>query len=304
MKRLFLKAAGAAAAGALLQACGGGGGGGGGSGNPSGSQTLLQLLQQDGRFSTLLSAVQNAGLADQLGQAGASQTLFAPDNDAFARLASRTGTLSDAKLAEFVSFHVVRRFYSAAALRSLAASSPNTADTLFGDAPPNEAKLIFFTDNGQLNIWDGIGRTSITITEPDLAANNGVLHVVSDVMVPRGVLTVSQILRASIDSFSEFAASMVNSGATGAFSGSAVTVFVPDNSRADASALTNSQVLHHAVAGEIGSNAFTTRTLTPLSGGALRLVKGPPDTINGRNITDVDFFGSNGVIHVIDGILP
>jgi uncharacterized surface protein with fasciclin (FAS1) repeats len=86
VKRLFLKAASVAAAGALLKACGGGGGGGG-SGTPTGSLTLLQLLQQDGRFSTLLAALQTAGLADRLGQAGASQTLFAPTDAAFDTLA-------------------------------------------------------------------------------------------------------------------------------------------------------------------------------------------------------------------------
>jgi transforming growth factor-beta-induced protein len=307
VKRLFLKAAGAAAAGALLKACGGGGGGG--SGSPSGSQTLLQLLQQ-GRFSILLTALRTAGLAGQLDQAGASQTLFAPTNDAFNTLTSRTGALSADKLAEFIGFHVVPQFLSAAALRSFAGSG-QTPETLYSYRG-NTAVLIFKTDNGPLNIWDGIGRTSITIPEPDIAASNGVLHVVSDVLVPRGVLTVAQILRASIDSFSEFSAS-VQGPTFATLNGTAsYTVFVPDNAFMNGS-LADNVVRTHIVAGEIGSNAFDpagVRLTTLNSNQQVTLRKGSGSVLATLSygavqatVTDVDFFASNGVIHVINTVL-
>jgi transforming growth factor-beta-induced protein len=308
VKRLFLKATGAAAAGVVLKACGGGGGGGGngGGGNPSGSQTLLQLLQ-DGRFSILLAALESAGLAGALGQAGA-QTLFAPTNDAFNTLAQRTGALSTGKLAEFIGFHIVPQFYSAAALRALGQN--NTPDTLYifrGDT----AKLIFVTDNGPLNIWDGIGRTSITIAEPDIAASNGVLHVVSDVLVPRGVLTVLQILRASIDSFSEFSASVTDSTSINALNGAgSVTLFVPGNDAVNGTVTTVRQ--HIVPGGEYGTSTFTTAgtALTPLAGRQMTLRKGSGSVLATLSygtvqatVTDVDFFGSNGVINVIDRVL-
>lgn len=309
MKRLFLKAAGAAAAGALLKACGGGGGGGGS--GPSGSLTLLQLLQQDGRFSTLLTALQNAGLADQLGQVGADQTLFAPTNDAFDALASRVGALSNQKLAELIGFHVVPRFLSASTLRSFAASDtrPETLYTFRTDP----AVLIFVNNGGQLNIWDGVGRTSITVPETDVAASNGVLHVVSDVLVPKGVLTVAQTLRASIDSFSEFSASV--SGSTlGTLNGAGqFTVFVPIND-AVSSQLADSVVRRHIVSGQsIGSDGFPAAgvALTTLSNQQVTLRKGSNAVVLATltygsvqaNVTDVDFFASNGVIHVIDRVL-
>jgi uncharacterized surface protein with fasciclin (FAS1) repeats len=312
VKRLFLKAAGVAAAGALLEACGGGGGGGGGGGTPSGNQTLLQLLQQDARFSTLLAALQTAGLADALGQAGANQTLFAPTNDAFATLASRTGALSTSKLAEFVGFHVVPQFYSAAALRAL--GSGNTTDTLYSFRS-DTAKLIFVTDNGPLNIWDGIGRTSITVPEPDIAASNGVLHVVSDVLVPRGVLTVLQILRASIDSFSEFSASVTDPTSINALNGAGlVTVFVPSNDAINGTLNVPVVQQHIVPGGEFGSNTFTATgpTMTTLARRSMTLRKGSGAVLATLNygtsdpratVTDVDFFGSNGVVNVIDRVL-
>ncbi len=308
MKRLFLKAAGVAAAGALLKACGGGGGG---NGNPSGSQTLLQLLQQDGSFSTLLAALEAAGLADRLGQAGAGQTLFAPTNAAFDTLASRTGGLSPATLAAFAGFHVVPQFLSAAGLRSLAASG-QTPETLYSFRG-NTAVLIFVSDGGgPLSIWDGIGRTSISITEPDIAASNGVLHVVSDVMVPRGILTLAQTLRASIDSFSEFSASVQGSTFATLNGTTAYTLFVPGNDAVNG-ALADNVVRQHIVASEIGSNAFVAAgtTLTTLNNQQVTLRRGSGTVLATLSygsavqatVTDVDFFATNGVIHVINSVL-
>lgn len=307
LKRLFLKAAGVAAAAALLKACGGGGGGGGSSG-PTGSLTLLQVLQQDGRFSTLLTALQDAGLADRLGQAGTGQTLFAPTNDAFDTLASRIGTLPAAKLAELISFHVVPKFLSAADLRSLAASgeTPNTLYSHLG----NPAVLIFVVDNnGPLSIWDGIGRTSITIPETDVPASNGVLHVVSDVLLPRYVLTVSQMLRANTDSL--FAASMSAQVSAELDGAGPYTVFAPSNDAITGAAV---NVRDHVLAVQIGGDSFpsTSTPYTTLSGRTIRLTKGavPPvlGTLSDSTpvqaiVTDVDFFGSNGVIHVINKVL-
>ena len=314
MKRLFLKAAGAAATGALLQACGGGGGSGGGGGTPSGNQTLLQLLQQDGRFSSLLSAVQRAGLTDQFAQAGASQTLFAPTNEAFAALNSRVGSLSDAQLTSILRFHVTPQFLSAAAINSLGASS-GTAATLY-DFRGDAAVLIFVRENSQLNIWDGIGRTSITLGETDIAASNGVLHVVNDVLLPRGVLTVSGILSASIDSFSNYRAAMSPADVTLLDGAGPFTVFVPSN---DSPGTIN--VRRHVLSVQIGSDAFPTTTTqyTTRSGATSRLTKGttPPQVVNQKTVlgtltdstataaivTDVDFYGTNGVVHVIDKVL-
>jgi uncharacterized surface protein with fasciclin (FAS1) repeats len=305
VKRLVLKAVGVVAAGALLKACGGGGGSisAGGGGVPSGNLTLLQVLQQDGRFSRFLAALQGAGLTDALGQAGTSQTVFAPPDDAFDRLASNVGTLSGGQLADIARFHVVPQFLSSATLVAYGApggARPATRYSFGGDA----AVLIFVFENNQLNIWDGAGRTSITLTQPDVAASNGVLHVVSDVLLPRHVLTVSQMLHANIDSL--FAALVSNEfDGTGPY-----TVFVPSNN-----VITGAiNVRDHALGRLLGSDNFPT-TPTPymtLSGRTTQLTKGtaPPvlATLTDRTptpaiVTDVDFFASNGVIHTINKVL-
>lgn len=307
VKRLFLKAAGVAAAGALLKACGGGGGGGGG-GGPSGTQNLLEVVQQDSRFSRLLGAVQSAGLAGQLAQAGANQTLFAPTNEAFDALTSRVGGLSNEQLTSILSFHLAPQFLSSDSLRSLGTRN-GTAATLFsfgGDA----ALLIFVDNGGTLNIWDGVGRTSITFGQTDVAASNGVLHVVNDVLLPRHVLTLSQMLSASIDSFSNFRAAMSAADVNRLNGAGSYTVFVPINGAPGGITFG-----YHVLARQLGSDSFpTTATSYPtlISGRTTTLKKQTTGNVlatltdstrTPANVTDVDFFATNGVIHVIDKAL-
>jgi uncharacterized surface protein with fasciclin (FAS1) repeats len=309
VKRLFLKAAGVAAAGALLKACGGGGGdGGGGGGNPTGTQNLLEVVQQDARFSRLLDAAQRAGLTGRLAQAGANQTLFAPTNEAFDALASRVGGLSDAQLNSILSFHVAPEILSSDALKSLG-SRNGTAATLFGSGG-DTAFLIFVNNGGTLNIWDGVGRTSITFGQMDVAASNGVLHVVNDVLLPRRVLTLSQMLTASIDSFSSFRAAMSAANVNLLNGAGPYTVFAPINGAPGAITFD-----FHVLPRQLGSDSFPTTTTsypTLRRGRETRLTKRTSGNVLATltdstsvlaNVTDVDFFATNGVIHVIDKAL-
>jgi Fasciclin domain len=318
VKRLFLKAAGVAAAGVLLKACGGGGGGGGGNSGgggtcgATGTDSLLQRLQ-DGRFSALLQAVNKAGLAGTLDDRSANLTFFAPDNDAFDRLGNRIGAgdrngllaaLSAGQWKDIINFALLPQRSSSCDLTP--SSGDLRPDTLFTQPNADVAKLIFVRERSgdPLTIWDGIGRYLINFQESDLGAVNGVMHVPSDVLLPRYVLTVSQMLRASIDSFSDFAAS-ITADVPELNSGGAFTVFASFNGTFTPP-LNRNQRRHQVVSGiTLKSNDFGTNPrLTPLFGGVLTLNAGSPSTINGNAITDVDFFGSNGVIHVVRGVVP
>jgi uncharacterized surface protein with fasciclin (FAS1) repeats len=323
VKRLFLKAAGVAAAGVLLKACGGGGGGGGSSGGGgggggggncqaiSGSDTLLQRLQ-DSRFSALLAAVNKAGLADQLNDRAADLTLLAPDNDALDRLGARIGRgdrnglvagLSAAQWGDILRFSLLPQRLSSCDLTPPAGQDlrPNT---LYTQPTGDVAQLIFLRDgSGPLTILGRAGANA-TLAQSDLGAVNGVMHVPSDAVLPAYVLTLSEMIRSSVDSSSGFANDLVQRvpelSRTGPY-----TVFVPiDGSFTPP--LSAAQQRRHVVSGLVRSNDFTEgRTLTPLSGAALtlRLNGAANDTINGTEITDVDFFGSNGVIHVVRGLI-
>jgi transforming growth factor-beta-induced protein len=335
-KRLFLKASSIAVAATLLKACGGGGNSSDGQAptppapSPVGAATLLQRLQQEGRFSNLLAAANRAGLAAQLDQDGASQTLFAPTNDAFAALAQRIGfgdagsmigALTVDQLAGILGFHVVpQRLYSAD-LESFGQPGGQRPGTLY-DFRGVAAQLIFIAEGGQLSLWDGIGRTSITIQQFDLAASNGVLHVVSDVLLPRGVLTVSQTLRANIDSFAGYSAAVTAAGFSDELQGSGpFTVFVPSDNVINGP-LASNVVRYHVLGQELGVNSFPAgANFTTLNNSqTVRIARGrtPPlsnsagqsvlatltdATTTPGNVIDVDFYASNGVIHVLDKVL-
>jgi uncharacterized surface protein with fasciclin (FAS1) repeats len=266
----------------------------------------LQRLQ-DGRFSALLQAVNKAGLASSLDDRSANLTFFAPDNDAFDRLGSRIGLRDRNGLVAALSAQQWRDILNFATLPQRSSScdlTPSSGDlrpeTLF-DQPIGKAVLIFVRENGgPLYIWDGIGRYLITFQESDLGAVNGVMHVPSDVLLPRYVLTVSQMLRASVDGYSDFAASITD--VTELNGGGAFTVFASFNGTFSPSMMSTNQRRRQIVSGTVKSNDFaTTPTVTNLLGGRLALTR---STIGGKAIIDVDFFASNGVIHTVSGIVP
>jgi uncharacterized surface protein with fasciclin (FAS1) repeats len=327
VKRLFLKACTATVAAALIPACGGGASGGsttGGSGG-GGTGTLLQVVTQDVNFSVLRAAVEKAQLQSVLDNAGSSLTLFAPENSAFDALALRLGlgsgigligALSMQQVRDILHFNVVPQRWSLADLFALATSGVRPA-TLY-QYRGNAAALILMPQGGQLHIWGGIGRTVNAVRRADVAASNGVLHVISEWLLPRGVFSVAQTLLTSIDGFSEFGAEMTRNMITAELDGPGpFTLFAPVDG-AVTPPLSAATWRNHVVSGLVlDSDGFllpsspATITLTMLSGRLLTLRRGSGSQLATlsdamgvlANVTDVDFFANNGVTHTIDGML-
>jgi uncharacterized surface protein with fasciclin (FAS1) repeats len=125
------------------------------------------------------------------------------------------------------------------------------------------------------------------------------------------VLTVSQMLRASVDAFAGYAARMVATGVDSQLNGAGpFTVFAP-GFVSPLPALDAAGVRRHARTGRLDGDDFfaqgSPRAMTSLAGTALTLRSGSPPTVSGPSTTasvvDVDFWGSNGVIHTINGVL-
>ena len=137
--------------------------------------TLIGLLENDpdGRFTTLVAAIDAAGLRESL-DAGGSFTLLAPSNDAFTALLDQAGMTADDLLAQpdtlrdLLYAHVIQGAYF---FRNLI-SGP-TLDTTLDGAPVAFALTDgFLTANGA------------TISDTDNPASNGVMHVLDSVIVP------------------------------------------------------------------------------------------------------------------------
>jgi uncharacterized surface protein with fasciclin (FAS1) repeats len=143
--------------------------------HPSRSATsapsIPQVAKTAGQFTTLLAAVDAAGLTQTLLGRGPF-TLFAPTDEAFKRLP--TGTVAELlkpenreKLRTILTYHVVAGRVTAAQARTV-----RTAETVANlDVRISDA-------NGELRINDA------TVRIADIPASNGIIHVIDRVLLP------------------------------------------------------------------------------------------------------------------------
>lgn len=135
-------------------------------------------------FSTLVAAVQAAGLVDTLNSAGPF-TVFAPDNAAFGRLPAGTvDTLvqpaNRATLTRILTYHVVAGRISASDVANAvrAGGGRATFTTVAG-----VSLTARYDSHGRLVLVDATGGTS-RITATDINQSNGVIHVIDRVVMP------------------------------------------------------------------------------------------------------------------------
>lgn len=130
---------------------------------------------------TLVDLVGLAGLVETL-QGDGPFTVFAPDNDAFAKLPEETvASLQEPKnkeaLAGILTYHVVAEELDAASLTELAENG-ETIKTVQGEELTPEVK------DGKVTITDANG-DSVTVTQADVKSSNGVTHIIDTVLMPK-----------------------------------------------------------------------------------------------------------------------
>lgn len=135
-------------------------------------------------LATLVTAVKAAGLAETLSGPGPF-TVFAPTNAAFGKLPSGTvETLvkpaNKKKLSKILTAHVVAGEVSSKALLGLIKKGHGHArlTTVSGD------RLVASTRKGKIFIKDENGGVA-TVAIADLKQSNGVVHVVTSVLLPK-----------------------------------------------------------------------------------------------------------------------
>jgi uncharacterized surface protein with fasciclin (FAS1) repeats len=132
---------------------------------------------------TLVAAVKAAELVETLKSKGPF-TVFAPTNDAFAKLPA--GTVENllkpenkAQLAGVLTYHVVAGNLDAkAVLAAIKTGNGKAVLTTVGGG-----KLTAALENGKVVLTDENGGKS-TVTTTDLKCSNGVIHVVNTVLLP------------------------------------------------------------------------------------------------------------------------
>ena len=129
---------------------------------------IVDTAVSAGSFTTLVAAVQAAGLVDTLKGAGPF-TVFAPTDEAFAKLPEGTveALLKDIpKLTKILTYHVVAGKVMAADVVNL-----TSAKTVEG----SEVKI---------DASNGVKINDSTVTTADVAADNGVIHIIDAVLLP------------------------------------------------------------------------------------------------------------------------
>ena len=151
-------------------------------GGQAGGQTIGQALSQSPDHSTLLAAVNAAGLGGTLGGAG-PYTVFAPTNAAFAKLpaGAADGLMQPANKAALVAVlraHVVPGVVTSKDLA--AALKRRGGKTQL--ATMNGNTLLLTEANGEITIAGKNG--PVRVVRPDMLQSNGVVHSIDTVLLP------------------------------------------------------------------------------------------------------------------------
>lgn len=133
----------------------------------AGSKTIAETLNGAGTFTTLLKAVDAAGLTERLNAPGPF-TVFAPTDEAFAKIPAKDleALLADkGKLEALLQHHII-----AGAVASKDLSTQKTVKSVQGSDLAIDAA-------------SGITVAGAKVVTPDIAASNGVIHSLDKVLV-------------------------------------------------------------------------------------------------------------------------
>ena len=278
---------------------------------PVKTNNIVDVVVNTPDFSLLKTAVVRAGLSDAL--KGANLTVFAPTNQAFINAGFKTEADINAAdvtvLANILKYHVLASKVAAADIKT----ADNQELTMLSGAKA------YLTKDA-----NGVSINAAKVTKADVAADNGVIHIIDAVIIaptktivdlvvgnPDLKLLKEAVLRASTG---KTPVATILSGA-GPF-----TVFAPTNTAFENAGFNSAKIAssdpdflatvltYHAVAARVFS--------TNLKSGNVKTVEGREVTINAANatvqgglnstaskITAVNILATNGVVHVIDAIL-
>ena len=288
--------------------------------------TIVDVAVANGSFTTLVAAVEAAGLVETLSSDGPF-TVFAPTDEAFAAALEALGLTADELLADtetltaILTYHVVPGKVPAADVLTLDGQSVATV---------NGAEVMISVDGDTVMVNDA------TVTAVDVEASNGVIHVINSVLLPPAEEAMEEeameeeaapgtIVDVAVanGSFTTLVAAVEAAGLVETLSSDGpFTVFAPTDeafaAALEALGLTADELLadtetltailtYHVVPGKVLAADVLTldgKSVATVNGAEVEIsVDGDIVMVNGATVTAVDVEASNGVIHVIDSVL-
>jgi transforming growth factor-beta-induced protein len=270
--------------------------------------SLLDRAKLDGRFTSLIAALERTGLDATVNGEG-TFTIFAPTDDAFTDAGIDLSAVTDEALSDLLLYHVLGTAIPAGDL----ADGDNFVASLSASGPDDAALSLLVNSSS-----DGVlVNADAEVVVPNVFGTNGVIHAVNKVLSPQTIVDFAT----KAQGVSELAAAVVAADLVGALSGTdPLTVFGPVNAAFEAISATvetlspaqlTSVLTYHVVEGNVRSTGLTVGAVPTLN---------TEDTIDLRTDDDGNFFvfvndstsvnfiltdiqGSSGVSHVGDGVL-
>ena len=275
------------------------------------SKTITDIASETSNLSTLYAALQASGLDDAL-DSGGPFTVFAPSNDAFAKLDQdelNTIISTPSLLTSLLQYHVV------------------AAEVFSDDLTNGPVQTLLSGQTVDVSLAGG-GVTlngSSNVTNADIDASNGVIHIIDEVLIPEDFVaqTIVQIAASNPD-FSTLVAALSKPELSDLLAAandptSDLTVFAPTNAAFDATLealgkesiddipveLLREIVSYHILGTAVFSNQLTdgAEVATLLDGETVTVDLTDGVKINDANVGPADIQAVNGVIHVLDGVL-
>jgi uncharacterized surface protein with fasciclin (FAS1) repeats len=283
------------------------------------AKTIVEIAAEDGRFTTLVAAVQAAGLAETLSGEGPF-TVFAPTDEAFAALPE--GTVDNLllpenkqQLTDILLYHVVPG--------KVMAEDAIALDGQMADTALEGQQIAIKVDMGNVYLNEN---SQVIIT--DIEASNGVIHVIDSVLLPpsgeaeAGMETMDIVDTAVADGrfttlvaavqAAELVDTLKSEGPFTVFAptddafaalpeGTLDTLLMPENKQQLTDIL-----LYHVVPGKVMADDVVGLTSAPTVLGkdaSVTVEDGKVFLNENVEVIITDIETSNGVIHVIDTVL-
>jgi len=276
--------------------------------------TIVDIAIAAGNFTTLVTAVSEAGLVETL-QSEGPFTVFAPTDEAFAALPAGTieALLADPQgaLTDILLYHVVGG----------KVMSTDLSDGMMADTAQGSPIMISLAD-GMVKVNDA------QVIVADIEASNGVIHVIDAVILPPGdeeaaaeseaLGTIAEVAAAA-GGFSTLLTAVTEAGLVDALSSEGpFTVFAPTDEAfaalpagtieallADPQGALTDILLYHVVSGKVMSGDLSDGMTAPtLQSASITIsIADGVVKVNDATVVVADIEASNGVIHVIDAVI-
>lgn len=269
---------------------------------------IAAVAMMNPMFNTLSALVTQAGLGSALKDPKANLTVFAPTDEAFAKLPQATvnALLRDRKkLQAVLLYHVL--------------GTKVTSQDVAGMGGMGTPKTLNGATVNVTTIGDSIYVNEAKVIQADVPTTNGVIHVIDRVLLPPDMMAMSTIAAAAMmePMFNTLSAAVTVAGLGDTLKDpkSALTVLAPTDAafaKLPAGTIeallkdpeTLKQILlYHVIPGKLSSRQLRGELKT-VNGAKVNLtVIGKDLYANEAKVTKADVRTGNGVIHVIDTVL-